>query len=44
MVIALGAIVLLLALAGLAWAIPVAADVFERRLHAARWGSRGRPR
>ena len=42
--IALGGALLLLALAGLAWAVPVAADVFERRFHDARWGEKGRPR
>jgi len=42
MVIALGGALLLLALAGLAWALPVAADVFERRLHDARWGDGGK--
>jgi len=42
--ITLGGALLLLALAGLAWAVSVAADVFERRLHDARWGDDGRPR
>jgi hypothetical protein len=43
MVTALGLAVLLV-LTGVGWAVSVADDVFERRFHDARWGSRGRPR